>query len=62
MHGEGVVVRSRFGGSPNSIRVFDVKFTKPLVLPAKVGLYLQATEDHSVDRFWLAVAPARLRI
>ncbi len=51
------LVRSRYGGSTNSIRVFDVKFTKPLVLPAKVGLYLQATDDPAVDRFWLAVAP-----
>lgn len=51
------LVRSRYGGSPTAIREFDVKFTKPLVLPAKVGLYLQETEDPSVDRFWLAIAP-----
>jgi acyl dehydratase len=51
------LVRSRYGGSVNSIREFDVKFTKPLVLPAKIGLYLQETEDPSADRFWLAVAP-----
>jgi acyl dehydratase len=52
------LVRSRYGGSVTAIREFDVKFTKPLVLPAKVGLYLQATEDQpSTDRFWLAVAP-----
>lgn len=51
------LVRSRYAGSPTAIRVFDVKFTKPLVLPAKVGLYLQQTEDPTTDRFWLAVAP-----
>jgi acyl dehydratase len=51
------LVRSRYGGSVTAIREFDVKFTKPLVLPAKVGLYLQATEEPAVDRFWLAVAP-----
>lgn len=51
------LVRSRYGGSPTAIREFDCKFTKPLVLPAKVGLYLKETEDPSVDRFWLAVAP-----
>jgi acyl dehydratase len=51
------LVRSRYGGSTNSIREFDVKFTKPLVLPAKIGLYLQPTDEPERDRFWLAVAP-----
>jgi acyl dehydratase len=51
------LVRSRYGGSVTAIREFDVKFTKPLVLPAKVGLYLQGTEEPERDRFWLAVAP-----
>jgi acyl dehydratase len=51
------LVRSRYGGSPTAIREFDVKFTKPLVLPAKVGLYLQGTDEPERDRFWLAVAP-----
>jgi acyl dehydratase len=51
------LVRSRYGGSPTAIREFDVKFTKPLVLPAKVGLYLQVTGVPEHDRFWLAVAP-----
>lgn len=51
------LVRSRYGGSVTAIREFDVKFTKPLVLPAKIGLYLQATDNPLVDRFWLAVAP-----
>lgn len=51
------LVRSRYGGSVTAIREFDVKFTKPLVLPAKIGLYLQSTEEPGCDRFWLAVAP-----
>lgn len=43
--------RTVFAGSTRAIRVFDVKFTKPLVLPAKVGLYL---EDQTV---WVGDAP-----
>ncbi len=49
------LVRARFAGSPTAIRSFDVKFTKPLTLPASVGLYLQAEDDH--DRVWLGPAP-----
>ncbi|PRP90388.1 MaoC family dehydratase [Enhygromyxa salina] len=60
------LVRSRYGGSPTAIRCVDVKFTKPLTLPAKVGLYLQADEpgepgeperDQTQDRIWVAAAP-----
>jgi acyl dehydratase len=32
--------RARFAGAVDRIRVLDVKFTKPLVLPARVGLYV----------------------
>lgn len=49
------LVRSRFAGSTTAIRVFDVKFTKPLVLPAEVGLYLRS--EGSIDRVWLGRAP-----
>jgi acyl dehydratase len=49
------LVRARFAGSPAAIRSFDVKFTKPLTLPAKLGLYLQAHDDH--DQIWLGPAP-----
>ncbi|PRP99076.1 MaoC like domain protein [Enhygromyxa salina] len=49
------LVRARYGGSPTAIRSFDVKFTKPLTLPAKVGLYLQTGEDQ--DQVWIAAAP-----
>jgi acyl dehydratase len=49
------LVRSRFAGAPGAIQSFDVKFTKPLTLPAKVGLYLQPGDDH--DRVWLGPAP-----
>lgn len=43
--------RTLFAGSVRAIRVLDVKFTKPLVLPAKVGLYVR---DSS---FWVGDAP-----
>ncbi|MEX1365768.1 MAG: MaoC/PaaZ C-terminal domain-containing protein [Nannocystaceae bacterium] len=43
--------RTVFAGSTRALGVFDVKFTKPLVLPAKVGLYLQ---DQTV---WVGDAP-----
>lgn len=49
------LVRARFAGNPSAIRCFDVKFTKPLTLPANVGLYMQAEEGH--DRIWLGPAP-----
>ena len=39
------VQRGLFAGSIRAIDVFDVKFTKPLVLPAKVGLYVR---EHQV--------------
>ena len=38
--------RSVFAGDVHRIRVFDCKFTRPLVLPAKVGLYV--TSNHGV--------------
>lgn len=37
--------RARFAGAVDRIRVFDCKFTRPLTLPARVGLY---TRDHEV--------------
>jgi hypothetical protein len=37
--------RSLFSGEVSRLEAIDLKFTKPLVLPAKVGLYI---EDHSV--------------
>ncbi len=51
------LVRSRFAGSITAIRVFDVKFTKPLVLPAEVGLYIQAGDEPGIDRVWVGRAP-----
>lgn len=33
--------RNLFAGSTRSLRVFDVKLTRPLVLPARVGVYVQ---------------------
>ena len=51
------LVRSRYGGSPSAIRSFDVQFTKPLVLPAKVGLYRAPLEQPDQDRVWIAAAP-----
>jgi acyl dehydratase len=43
--------RTMFSGSVHALHVVDVKFTKPLVLPAKVGLYV---ED---DRLFVGDAP-----
>lgn len=43
--------RTLFAGSVRAIRTFDVKFTKPLVLPAKVGLYVRG------DTCWVGDAP-----
>lgn len=48
------LVRSRFAGSTTAIRSFDVKFTKPLVLPAEIGLYIR--NEGSTDRVWLGRA------
>lgn len=48
------VVRSRFAGATTAIRSFDVKFTKPLVLPAEIGLYVHS--EGSIDRVWLGRA------
>jgi acyl dehydratase len=35
------VQRGMFAGSTRALKVFDCKFTRPLVLPAKVGLYVR---------------------
>ncbi len=40
---EGVVSQV-LGGDPNVVASFDARFTKPLVLPAKVGLYVVTKE------------------
>ena len=36
--------KSLFSGDVTRITVFDARFTKPLVLPARVGLYLRGQE------------------
>jgi acyl dehydratase len=43
--------RNLFAGSIHAVRVFDCKFTRPLILPARVGLYV---EDRQV---WVGDAP-----
>ncbi len=35
---------ARFGGDPSRLRAIDVKFTKPVPLPSKMGLYVRGTE------------------
>lgn len=45
------LVRARFAGDPSRLRVWDCKFTRPLLLPAQVGLYTQGAE------VWVADAP-----
>jgi len=34
------IIKNVYAGDPRGIRVWDCRFTRPLVLPAKVGLYL----------------------
>lgn len=41
--------RALFAGDTRRIAVFDVKFTRPLVLPARVGLYLRGDEVYVGD-------------
>jgi acyl dehydratase len=36
--------RGRWAGAVDRIKTFDVKFTKPLVLPARVGLYVEGNQ------------------
>jgi acyl dehydratase len=43
--------RTVFSGSVHALRAVDVKFTKPLLLPAKVGLYVRG------DEVWVGDAP-----
>ncbi len=43
------LVRGLFAGSTREITVFDVKFTRPLVLPARVGLYVEGETVHVAD-------------
>ena len=38
------VVKTIFSGDASAIRVFECRFTKPVVLPAKVGLYVHGRE------------------
>jgi hypothetical protein len=43
--------RARFAGDTNAISEIDVRFTRPLVLPARVGLYLTDSQA------WVGDAP-----
>jgi acyl dehydratase len=43
--------RTIFAGSIHALHVVDVKFTKPLVLPAKVGLYISPGADGQTQVF-----------
>lgn len=59
LHGFGTMARaieglnrSQFAGDVRRLRVFDCKFTRPLVLPARVGLYVD--DAHNV---WVGDAP-----
>ena len=36
--------RALFAGDPSRLATIDVRFTRPLVLPAKVGLYVRGDE------------------
>lgn len=43
--------RAVFAGAPSRLRSIDARFTKPLPLPARVGVYLKG------DSLWVADAP-----
>jgi acyl dehydratase len=43
--------RAKFAGDVNALAEIDVRFTRPLVLPARVGLYV------SDERVWVGDAP-----
>jgi len=45
--------RAVFVGDPSRLATLDVRFLRPLVLPARVGLYL----DRATQRFWIADGP-----
>ncbi len=58
LHGFGTLARALealnrvlFAGDVDAIAEIDVRFTRPLVLPAKVGVYVQG------DRVWVGDAP-----
>jgi acyl dehydratase len=44
--------RSRFAGDPTRLKVIDARFSRPLVLPARVGVYV--TNDGGI---WVGDAP-----
>jgi hypothetical protein len=43
--------RSRFAGDPTRLKVIDARFSRPLVLPARVGVYVSGKE------IWVGDAP-----
>lgn len=43
--------RGRFAGDVRRLRTWDCKFTRPLLLPAQVGLYVEG------DALWVGAAP-----
>ncbi len=43
--------RGRFAGEAGRLRTWDCKFTRPLLLPAQAGLYVQG------DALWVGAAP-----
>ncbi len=58
LHGFGTMaraieglVRARFAGDVSALQEIDVRFTRPLVLPARVGLYLKG------NQLWVGDAP-----
>jgi acyl dehydratase len=56
LHGFATMARAieglntgRFAGAVDRVAVFDCKFTRPLVLPARVGLYVRGAEVYVGD-------------
>jgi acyl dehydratase len=45
--------RARFAGNPSALRLIDARFTRPLVLPARVGVYV----GRDAQSIWVGDAP-----
>jgi hypothetical protein len=45
------LVRGKFAGNPRRLCRFDADFTRPLVLPARAGIYTWGTDQIGLGSF-----------
>lgn len=50
-------IQTRWSGDVSRLAAVDVRFVRPLVLPATVGVFLASTDDPLVSRVAVGVAP-----